>query len=343
GAAESDGVLGAAAAAAAAAAATVAVGRPSPPQPPPAASETAAPTAPGVEAMAGAELRAHATGLVAAGLLSRQASDLIVNKGFAAHLVQRLREGPVAEHLRAEAAGEQERLSPPGEVAEGNGGGGRGASAAGAAGSGGHAAAAVAASGSAAESSAAAYGSSGAGAGAGVAPWSTVMSARAHPSAPGNRSPMYGRWTSVAAVEAEHVASCISAIGGYQEILAPLFSGDGLAVVDLLLANPQLEVRVHAVELLSALLVHKKVGLAFVRRGWVRTVLRLGALENGSFLEPEIGFCLHGLAASGGVMEAVCRVQDDTLERLLVYAASLLRSPSESTQRNAMLVRLDTP
>ena len=31
--------------------------------------------------------------------------------------------------------------------------------------------------------------------------------------------------------------------------------------------------------------------------------------------------------------------QDGSLERLLAYAASLLRSPSESTQRNAMLVR----
>lgn len=46
-----------------------------------------------------------------------------------------------------------------------------------------------------------------------------------------------------------------------------------------------------------------------MRRGWVRTILRLGALEDGSFLEPEVGFCLHGLATSGGVMEAVCRAQ----------------------------------
>ena len=46
-----------------------------------------------------------------------------------------------------------------------------------------------------------------------------------------------------------------------------------------------------------------------MRRGWVQTVLRLGSLEDGTFLEPEVGFCLHGLANSGGVMEAVCRVQ----------------------------------
>ncbi|CAM9607807.1 unnamed protein product, partial [Scytosiphon promiscuus] len=329
----SDEVGGAPASASAAGA--PAIGRSSPPPPPPAASTTSAAKAPAVEELAGAELRAHATGLVAAGLLSRQASDLIVNKGFAAHLVQRLREGAVAQHLGDEAASEQDRLSPLGETGvpgEDNGGSVGGGSSGAGAGSAGRAAGVVA-RGAVSESSAAAF----SGPDDGAAAWSAVMSARACPSTPDKWIPKYGRWTGVAAVEAEHVAACISAIGGYQEILAPLFSGDGLAVVDLLLANPQLEVRVHAVELLSALLVHKKVGLAFVRRGWVRTVLRLGALENGSFLEPEIGFCLHGLAASGGVMEAVCRVQDDTLERLLTYAASLLRSPSESTQRNAML------
>lgn len=38
-------------------------------------------------------------------------------------------------------------------------------------------------------------------------------------------------------------------------------------------------------------------------------MLRLGELEDGTFLEPEVGFCLHGLATSGGVMEALCRAQ----------------------------------
>ena len=37
--------------------------------------------------------------------------------------------------------------------------------------------------------------------------------------------------------------------------------------------------------------------------------MRLGASEDSTFVEPEVAFCLHGLATSGGVMEAVCRVQ----------------------------------
>lgn len=45
------------------------------------------------------------------------------------------------------------------------------------------------------------------------------------------------------------------------QFIAPLFGGDGLAVIDLLLAQPGLEMRLHAVELLSAVLVHKKVQL----------------------------------------------------------------------------------
>eukprot|EP00752_Nemacystus_decipiens_P017886 g16035.t1 len=264
-------------------------------------------------ATAAAELRAHATGLVGAGLISRQLSDVIVNTGFAAHLVHRLREGPVADHLRAEAARERGKSTLAG-------GRGRSLAVAGA-----PRAAGVAPSTSGGADPLSPSSAVGGGVGDGGA------TAGAAPGRP------YGRWASVAALEAVHVASCISGIGGYQEILAPLFGGDGLAVVDLLLENPELEVRYHAVELLSALLVHKKVGLAFVRRGWVKTVLRLGSLEDGTFLEPEVGFCLHAVATSGGVMEAVCRVQDGSLERLLAYAASLLRSPSESTQRNAML------
>lgn len=51
------------------------------------------------------------------------------------------------------------------------------------------------------------------------------------------------------------------------------------------------------------------MGLAFVRRGWVDTLLRLGCSSDANFLEPEVAFCLHGLANSGGVMEAVCRSQ----------------------------------
>ncbi|CAN0334597.1 unnamed protein product, partial [Ectocarpus sp. 12 AP-2014] len=291
-----------------------------------AAAATTPPTAAEVladRASAEAELRAHATGLLAAGLLSRELSDLIVNKGFAAHLVQRLREGPVADHLRADAAKEHHRKASSGDVLARDRGGS-------AAGNSGDPSVAV---GAAAGSAAAAGGGDGAAAAAAAAAVGVaVASAEQQP------APTYGRWANVAAVEAEHVAACISGIGGYQEILTPLFSGDGLAVVDLLLANPQLEIRGHAVELLSTLLVHKKVGLAFVRRGWVRTLLRLGALDDGTaFLEPEVGYCLHVLASSGGVMEAVCRAQDDTLERLLAYAATLLRSPSESTQKNALL------
>lgn len=46
---------------------------------------------------------------------------------------------------------------------------------------------------------------------------------------------------------------------GVVQILAPLFGGNGLAVLDLLLEQPRLEMRLHTVEILSALLAHKKV------------------------------------------------------------------------------------
>ena len=41
----------------------------------------------------------------------------------------------------------------------------------------------------------------------------------------------------------------------------------------------------------------------------MKDLLRLGAMEDAAFIEPELAFCLQNFAASGGVMEAVCRVQ----------------------------------
>lgn len=135
-------------------------------------------------AAAATELRAHATGLVSATLLSRQAVDFIVSKGFAADMVRRLREGPVANHLRAEAlraantgtsAGAPANSQPRPERVAGE----RGSTT-------GH--------------------EVGAG-GGGEVPGVTVRG--------------YGRWSSMAGMEAEHVAACLCGVGGYQEVRAP--------------------------------------------------------------------------------------------------------------------------
>lgn len=65
-----------------------------------------------------------------------------------------------------------------------------------------------------------------------------------------------------------------------------------------------------------------QVGLAFVRRGWAETLLRLGAMEDAAFVEPEMAFCLHGLATGSGVMEAVCRIQVRREEELFTLLLS---------------------
>ncbi|CAM9968273.1 unnamed protein product, partial [Sphacelaria rigidula] len=260
-------------------------------------------------------LRTHATGLMSAALaFTRQATDMAVNKGFGNDLLRRLREGPVADHLREEATAV--RVSKQGGHVVGD--------------------TDAADTGSLPLGSTAPGGKSDGDSGAATVAANGTIRAAEVGAVVGGGGRNFEQWSSLAAVEAEHVVACLSAIGGYQEILAPLFGGNGLAVLDLLLEQPRLEMRLHTVEILSALLAHKKVGLAFVRRGWVDTLLQLGASRHACFLESEIAFCLHGLANSAGVMEAVCRLQGGSLERLLEYAAGLLRSTSESTQKNAL-------
>lgn len=148
------------------------------------AAKSAADRAAEAKAAAATELRAHATGLVSATLLSRQAVDFIVSKGFAADMVRRLREGPVANHLRAEAlragnmgtsAGARANSQPRPEPVAG-------------------------------ERSSITGHEVGAG-GVGEAPGVTVRG--------------YGRWSSMAGMEAEHVAACLCGVGGYQEVRAP--------------------------------------------------------------------------------------------------------------------------
>lgn len=127
-----------------------------------------------------AALRAYATGLVAAALVSRQGVEFVVSKGFAGDLVRRLRGGPVADYLRAEAAsvartGDVEHLS---------------------------------------EDVAAVLPAWVGGWYLGDA---YVTNKKNMVGYVGGEIGC-GRWPSIGAVEAEHVVACLSTIGGYQEV-----------------------------------------------------------------------------------------------------------------------------
>lgn len=176
--------------------------------------------APWTAAATSARLRAHATGLVSASLFSRNASDFVVNKGFGVHLVRSLREGPVAAHLRAEAARGQRQQRQ--QQQENRQGAGISASAAGVATSTASANQESGADSRVGQSAGPAQGgddrgdtSADTGSSAGIGAGGAAV---AFVGGRGSTAQGYGRWSSVTAVEAEHVAACLSGVGGYQEV-----------------------------------------------------------------------------------------------------------------------------
>lgn len=171
-----------------------------------------------IQAAAAAEnLRVHATGLVSAVMFLRHATDFVVSKGFVADLVSRLREGPVAEYLRAEAAKGRPplpRQATPLSAATSPAGTTPTAAISAAAGAGAAGAPPPAVGGKAPEA--------GAGALAGQGTVGVVGGGEGKGGGDRYESEWgFGRWSCLAAVEAEHVTACISGVGGYQEVERP--------------------------------------------------------------------------------------------------------------------------
>ncbi len=132
--------------------------------------------------------------------------------------------------------------------------------------------------------------------------------------------------------------SCMTAMGEYQEVLAPFFQEDGLALVLQGLQRPELGCRLAAIELTSRLLAHKKFAMTFVQEA--AGVDRLVALSEGEQafqLHAALAMCLFGLASLTNVMEEVCRLPATTFQRLVAYAISLLRCPQEAAQKSIVL------
>lgn len=179
------------------------------PTPAAGSTEATAATTAATPATAEDSLRTHATGLMSAALaFTRQATDMAVNKGFGNDLLRRLREGPVADHLREEAAAVRNSKR------------------------GGH----VVGDTAAVDSDSPPLGGTAPGVkGDGDSGAATVAEGGATRAAEVGATTGEGgknaeQWSSLAAVEAEHVVACLSAIGGYQEVWCSTVCGkDGVA------------------------------------------------------------------------------------------------------------------
>ena len=132
--------------------------------------------------------------------------------------------------------------------------------------------------------------------------------------------------------------SCLTAMGEYQEVLAPFFQEEGVELVLQGLQRTDLSCRLAAIELTSRLLAHKKFAMCFVQdAAGVDKLVELSEGEQAFQLHAALAMCLFGLASLSNVMEEVCRLPSSTFHRLVSYAISLLRCPQEAAQKSIVL------
>lgn len=132
--------------------------------------------------------------------------------------------------------------------------------------------------------------------------------------------------------------SCLTAMGEYQEVLAPFFQEDGVKIVLQGLQRTDPSCRLAAIELTSRLLAHKKFAMCFVQdAAGVDKLVELSEGEQAFQLHAALAMCLFGLASLSNVMEEVCRLPSATFHRLVSYAISLLRCPQEAAQKSIVL------
>lgn len=149
-----------------------------------------------VAAAATSELRVHATGLLSAAMYSRALINSTVEKGFVVDLVGRLRQGPVANHLRAQASRGRTQQGANTPLPTGSS----------------TAVNAVVAEKENRVADTPATASDGNDRGA-------ADSSGAREAPPESESEWgCGRWSSMGAAEAEHVVGCVSTMGTYQEV-----------------------------------------------------------------------------------------------------------------------------
>lgn len=132
--------------------------------------------------------------------------------------------------------------------------------------------------------------------------------------------------------------SCLTAMGEYQEILAPFFQEKGVDIVLRGLERGEPGCLLAAIELTSRLLAHKKFAMTFVQEAaGVEHLITLSEGPQAFQLHAALAMCLFGLASLANVMEEVCRLPPETFRRLISYAISLLQCPQEAVQKSIVL------
>lgn len=124
---------------------------------------------------------------------------------------------------------------------------------------------------------------------------------------------------------------------GYQELLAPMFEHKALSYILHFIdgrKNPDIRLAFDALKFLAAYLEHKKFALEFLDHGGLPQLLRVnrhGMASSG------VSICLYYLAFNEDVMEKICWMKRETVEKMVSYGLWLLECSHDSSRAHAAM------
>lgn len=125
-----------------------------------------------------------------------------------------------------------------------------------------------------------------------------------------------------------------ASIGEYQEILVPFFQEGGLNIVIELLKVKDKLLLLDTLEIVAALLSHRKFGTSFIEAGGLQSLIEIPRI---TYLSGPLGLCFFGLSSISSVMEHICLNTDGCLGNLIDYVFWMFQSESGSAKKNTVL------
>ena len=133
------------------------------------------------------------------------------------------------------------------------------------------------------------------------------------------------------------VLQYLAALGEYQELLVHVFEHKAISYILQFIdgrKNQDVRLAFDALKFLAAFLTHKKFALEFLDHGGLPQLLRV---SRHGMASTGVSLCLYTLAYNEDVMERICWMKRETVEKMVSYGLWLLECSHDSSRAHAAL------
>lgn len=129
----------------------------------------------------------------------------------------------------------------------------------------------------------------------------------------------------------------LASLGEYQELLVPIFEHKAISYILQFIdnrRNQDVRLAFDALKFLAAFLVHKKFALEFLDHGGLPQLLRV---SRHGMASAGVGLCLYMLAYNEDVLQTICWMKREIVERMVLYGLWLLECSHDTSRTHAAL------